>query len=98
MKRRFKTAFWRRIELLARLKKNLDKLVSAALTLTSIFSIALIVYEVGFDLSDEFYAKASKFYFVALLIFFVSFIFRSFKQEFREVKEKRHYFFGVFLR
>lgn len=97
MRRRFKTAFWRRVELLGRLRRNLDNLVSAALTLTSIFSIALIVYEVGFDLSDEFYAKASKFYFVALLIFFVSFLFRSLKQEFRETKEKRHYFvWGLF--
>lgn len=97
MRKRFKTAFWKRIELLSAFRRNLVKLWLGLLSLVSLVSIALITYEIGFDLSPEFYAKSSQFYLAALVIFFISFIVRFFSRGFREKREKSHFIaWGIF--
>lgn len=91
MRKRFKNTFWLRFELLASIKRNMDKVGLFILLLISVTSIALVVYEVGFNLSPDFYAETSKFYFLALIIFLVSYIIRFFSQGFGDIKETRHY-------
>ncbi len=92
MRKRFNTVFWRRVELLLRLKKSMDKLGVFVLILTSVISIALIIYEVGFDLNAVFYVRTSRFYFFAFSIFFTSFVVRLFNRSYRERKDKVHIF------
>ena len=91
MRKRFKNTFWRRLELLASIRRNVNKVGLLILLFISIASIALVVYEVGFNLNPYLYAQTSRFYFVALLIFLVSYIVRFFSQGFGESKETRHY-------
>lgn len=92
MRKRFKTAFWQRVELLLRLKKSMDKLGVSVLILTSVICIALIIYEVGFDLSADFYIRTSQFYFFAFAVFFTSFVVRLFSRSYREKRDKVHHF------
>ena len=96
MKKRYKTAFWRRIELIAQVKKNFDKLGSFTLLLVSLLSISLIIYEIGFDLSPDFYTKASKFYLFAYIVFFISLILRFFNRDFRAKGETHYITWGLF--
>lgn len=97
MKRRFKTAYWRKVELIASLKRNFGKLGGVTLMITSVVSIALIIYEIGFDLSPTFYEKASRFYFFAYVVFFINLISRLFSRDFRTKKGASHYIaWGLF--
>lgn len=84
MRRRFRPAYWKRIEMISNFKKNFGKFGEVVLLLTSIVSIALVIYEVGFNLSAEFYSKTVNVYFGAILIFFFSFLSRIFSREYRE--------------
>lgn len=70
----------------------MDKLGVFVLILTSVISIALIIYEVGFDLNAVFYVRTSRFYFFAFSIFFTSFVVRLFNRSYRERKDKVHIF------
>ncbi len=85
------------MEMMASFKKNFEKFGGFFLLLTSIVSIAVIIYEIGFDLTPEFYSRSSNFYFFAYLVFFASLIFRFFSKDFREKKGKGHFLaWGMF--